>query len=86
MDSLIPLYIPYGVFLGQLYRYYAICSRGEHFVANSVELANTLVVQGSKRRLMLKGFGDFLSRRRSLKFSWSINQLVTRFSKRVKNK
>ena len=81
MDSLVPLYIPYGVLLGQLHRYYRICSEGKHFLAHSVELAQTLVKQGSGRRLMVKGFGAFLERKRSLRYSLSLNNLVRQFRK-----
>ena len=42
MESLIPRYIPYGVFLGQLHRGYRICTQATDFLSYAVEVATIL--------------------------------------------
>ena len=68
MDSLIPKSMPYGVFTGQLCRYYRICTRWKSFINRAVTLAITLRNQGSQIRRLIKTFDLFLNRKQ--RFRW----------------
>ena len=59
MESLIPRYIPYGVFLGQLHRGYRICTQATDFLSYAVEVATILRENGcvnNKLKRCMKSF------------------------------
>ena len=69
MCSLIPQSIPYGVFVGQLTRYYRVCTRPEFFVENARLLALTLLAQGCKKGRLFKCFHSFLAKFQRLRWN-----------------
>src|SRR4029078_12080525 len=79
MHSLIPAYIPYGVFTGQLHRYYRICTRPEEFIAHSALLAHTLYNQGCAMRRLRKTFHTFVASRTRLRWYISVPALCFGF-------
>ena len=79
MRSLIPAYIPYGVFTGQLHRYYRICTLPEEFVAHSALLAHTLFTQGCALRRLRKAFHAFVSSRARMRWYISVPALCSGF-------
>jgi hypothetical protein len=75
MDSFIPPCIPYGVFTGQLYRFYNICTGWQAFVANSWNLAEVLIRQGSSANKLVHLFSKFLMKKQQSteqKLRWSV--------------
>jgi len=62
MASLIPSNIPYGVFIGQLHRYYRICSKPTDFLHHATLLGNTLVLQGCSQARLRRTFSSFLQK------------------------
>jgi hypothetical protein len=84
MASLIPTSLPYGVFIGQLTRYYRICTRYDSFVVNSVGLAKQLMAQGASLYRLLKSFTSFLRNQRKLRWkNITLQQLRLRFSQLI---
>jgi hypothetical protein len=81
LDSLIPANIPYGVFVGQLYRYYRICTNWRDFCDHAVSLALTLIIQGSVRSKLLGKFGSFLARFNTLRWNVSSVLLMGKFKR-----
>ena len=70
LASEIPTNIPYGVFIGQLYRFYRICSAIIGAVVEAVSLALTLFKQGAKILRLLQCFYCFV-RKRGKRKHWS---------------
>ena len=68
MDSLIPASLPYGVFTGQLYRYYRICSSWQTFVSTAIELAHVVIQQGCTAARLRRCFREFLFKKRKLRW------------------
>jgi hypothetical protein len=68
MDSLIPVSLPYGVFTGQLHRFYRICSRWHSFVNVACELGKTLMQQGCVPGRLIQSFKSFILKRKTLKW------------------
>lgn len=83
MKSFIPEGIPYGVFIGQLHRYYDICCQPKAFICNSVWLASMLIQQGCARTKILRCFYSFLvhkqRQRNRVKWKTSLHWLRLRF-------
>jgi hypothetical protein len=79
-DSLIPPNIPYGVFIGQLHRYYRICSDATDFLRNSLVLASTLRLQGCAAHKLAKCFHAFVSSRPRLRWKRTAADLHRRFT------
>src|ERR1700761_2233998 len=79
MCSLIPVYIPYGVFTGQLHRYYRICTLPEDFVAHSALLAQTLRRQGCAMQRLRQTFHTFVASRERLRWYISVPALCSGF-------
>jgi hypothetical protein len=85
MESLIPSSIPYGVFVGQLYRYYRICTRWQDFIDWSITLAKTLYTQGCSCTRLKRLFHNFLSRFKFLRWRIALARLSTTFNSRLGN-
>jgi hypothetical protein len=68
MASLIPSNIPYGVFIGQLHRYYRICSKPTTFLQQAKLLGQTLINQGCLRTRLQRTFSSFLSKLAKLRW------------------
>jgi hypothetical protein len=81
-DSLIPDSIPYGVFTGQLHRYYRICSDKTDFLRNSQVLATTLQEQGCSKKRLCKYFHAFVSSRSRLRWKTTVADLCRLFNGR----
>ena len=81
LDSLIPTNVPYGVFVGQLYRYYRICTDWRNFCDHAVSLASTLIKQGSVRSKLVGKFGSFLARYTTLRWNVSSKVLLGKFKR-----
>jgi hypothetical protein len=82
--SSIPMHIPAAVFLGQLHRYYSICSTCEAFVRNSVLLAKTLIAQGMTHRQCVPLLKRFLCSRPSIRYKstgHNVRSIVDAFNK-----
>jgi hypothetical protein len=79
LDSLIPVHIPYGVFLGQLNRYYRICSEKEFFVVNTQDLVQTLLRQGCQEKRLRKCYRSFLSGKSPLRWKVLVRSLQSCF-------
>jgi hypothetical protein len=60
MSSLIPTNLPYGVFIGQLHRYYNICSYTRDFLRHTIELGRTLFRQGCNTNRLGRHLREFL--------------------------
>lgn len=84
MSSVIPANIPYGVFMGLLYRRYRIDTRVEVFVADAIDAADTLIQQGCTRTRLLRLFRTFLLRHIPLRWSTSVAALCRQFSTGLK--
>ena len=82
-DSLIPNYMPYAVYLGQLHRFYRICNSPQAFLKNALSLAKTLLTQRCPKGLLLKGFGSFLSGKTPLRWGTGLSGLLKTFRRRV---
>lgn len=61
MKSLIPSYIPYGVFLGQLHRGYRICTQATNFLSYALHVATTLRENGCSINKLKRGFTSFVT-------------------------
>ena len=61
MESLIPRYIPYGVFQGQLHRGYRICTKAADFLSYAVEVATILRENGCANNKLKRGFKSFVA-------------------------
>ena len=61
MQSLIPSYIPYGVFLGQLHRGYRICTLATDFLSYAVEVATILRENGCVKAKLKRCFTSFVT-------------------------
>lgn len=61
MASLIPRYIPYGVFQGQLHRGYRICTKAADFLSYAVEVATILRDNGCANNKLKRGFKSFVA-------------------------
>jgi hypothetical protein len=84
MCSLIPQSIPYGVFVGQLTRYYRVCTQTGFFVENARILALTLITQGCKKSRIVKCFRSFLSKFQRLRWrDASVNGMCKVFERLV---
>jgi hypothetical protein len=83
MRSLIPAYIPYGVFTGQLHRYYRICTEPEEFVTHSALLAHTLFSQGCAMRRLRKTFHAFVASRIRIRWYISVPALCSGFQAKL---
>ena len=59
-NSVIPINIPYGVLLGQLHRFFRICSSRPNFVAEARTLVSVLQRQGCSRWKLRKYTLSFL--------------------------
>ena len=62
MSSLIPESVPYGVFIGQLHRYYKICTEWRDFNQNSLDLGGKLLEKGCTVAKLTRAYRAFLSR------------------------
>ena len=60
MHSLIPSYIPYNVFTGQLYRFFRICTKFDSFVDHAISLALIMLERGCKKHVLCKRMKSFL--------------------------
>jgi len=70
--SLIPDYIPYGVFTSLLHRYYRICTAFWDFLFNARLLARTLVRQGWQLSRLRVRFGRFIRSRPLGRNRWNV--------------
>jgi hypothetical protein len=61
MASLIPRYIPYGVFQGQLHRGYRICTKATDFLSYALEVATILRDNGCANNKLKRGFKSFVA-------------------------
>jgi hypothetical protein len=78
MKSLLPAYIPYGVFTGQLHRFYRICTLHKDFITQAALLANTLRERGCALRRLCLTFHTFVDSRR-LRWHTSVAALCKGF-------
>jgi hypothetical protein len=62
MKSLIPTTIPYGVFMGQLYRYHSICSESNTFLLHAIRIGKVLIERGCEFKKLQTCFKSFLSK------------------------
>lgn len=62
MNSVLPEYIPYGVYIGQLHRCFRICSDFKSFLREAVEISQTLERQGCVPTKLRRCFNNFISR------------------------
>ena len=85
MDSVIPTNIPYGVFIGLLFRRYRICSRLDSFVNQACDVATTLVKQGCAKKRLNRLFGTFLLKLSPLRWKTPIWKIYRRFTRGVGN-
>jgi len=81
-DSLIPESIPYGVFTGQLYRYYRICTELTDFLRNSLVLVQTMREQGCSLQRLSKCFHAFVSSRPRLRWRQTVAAICCQFKRR----
>lgn len=81
MDSLIPASLPYGVFMGQLHRFYRICSQWKAFLNTTAELGKTLIEQGCLVSRIRRCFHAFLVKKKHVRWHHSIGKLYFQFSK-----
>jgi len=82
-DSVIPPNIPYGVFIGQLHRYYRICSDMTDFLRNSLVLASTLRRQGCSAKKLAKCFHAFVTSRPRLRWKTTAADIHRQFAARL---
>lgn len=75
MDSLIPAGIPYGVWTGQLHRYFRICSLLDDFLKHCLHLARVLVSKGCKIPRLCRVFANFVFLQHRVK--WRRNRVDT---------
>jgi len=81
-DSLIPASIPYGVFTGQLHRYYRICTDVTDFLRNSLVLTSTLRDQGCSMQRLTKCFHAFVSSRLRLRWKQTVAEICRLFRRK----
>ena len=79
LASTIPTHLPYGVFTGQLVRYYTICSCRKAFVDWALNTASILLRQGCTRSRLLRAWRVFLSKRCPLRWRASQTGLCRQF-------
>jgi hypothetical protein len=85
MLSVIPQSIPYGVFTGQLHRYYRICTRSLDFTRHAGLLARVLLRQGCGRGRLRQGFQSFVRSRASSRYGQSPAELCRLFETQMGN-
>ena len=78
--SMIPVSIPYAVFIGQLHRYYIICTNPSEFIHRCCILSQVLMNQGCLKRCLIRLLGNFIFKRGVLRWNVDALQLVKRFS------
>ena len=84
MASLIPSTIPFGVFVGQLYRGYRICSEFHDFTSYSLAVAHRLLANGCSRRRLASKYRAFV-RTRVRKYNVRAHTLVKQFEDELGN-
>jgi hypothetical protein len=85
MDSVIPQSIPYGVFTGQLHRYYRICTEAADFIEQACSLGRILHAQGCAKKKLYSRFHDFMSTRRHIRYKSAVSVLVKQFVRGMGN-
>jgi len=68
MKSFIPQSIPYGVFLGLLYRCYRICLRPNVFISNAISLCKIFHAKGCLGTRLLRLVSNFLDKQKPLRW------------------
>jgi hypothetical protein len=79
-NSTLPISIPKNVFIGQLHRFYHVCTKKIDFILTAADLALSFVQKGFSKKWIFKLFMHFC--KRPLKYS-SANRLFATFRKRV---
>ena len=69
MWSSIPTSLPYGVFTGQLHRFYRICSTPRAFLATSIDVLRTMYDQGCEYMKLFQTFSRFIYSKCPLRWS-----------------
>lgn len=70
MNSFIPECIPYGVFTGQLHRYYGICSEPMGFVVRCANLAIIMIQHGCTKSKLIRCFYALLFKKNKTAWKW----------------
>lgn len=81
-DSLIPASIPYGVFVGQLHRFYRICTDLTDFLRNTLVLVATLHDQGCTMQRLSKCFHAFVASRPRLRWRQTVAAICCLFTRK----
>ena len=79
-SSNLPMAIPKNVFIGQLHRFYKICTKKRHFILSAADLALSFLSKGFNQKWLLRLFRHFC--KKPLKYS-SSSALFKAFKKRV---
>ena len=86
MLSLMPTSIPYGVFIGQLHRFYRICTLDKDFINNAVLVGSILVSRDCSIGRIAVVFRGFLVGLKSLRWrAVKIGDLCRRFGRKMGN-
>lgn len=86
MLSLMPTSIPYGVFIGQLHRFYRICTLDNDFINNALLVASILISRGCSISRLRKIFRSFLVGLKPIRWRGiKITDMCRRFGKKMGN-
>jgi hypothetical protein len=83
VDSLIPISIPYGVFVGQIHRISRICSTWDSFARNAALQASVQATQGCSVLRLKRLLRAFLVDQPRLRWKAAISTLCARFARRL---
>jgi hypothetical protein len=83
--SLIPASSPYGVWMGQLHRFYRISTHPKSFLTSAAILALTLLNQGCVRNKLELVFHHFLSSKGKLHWKTKLSDLTKSFRALLRN-
>ena len=79
MDSMLPQFMPYGVYTGQLFRAFRICSDHKDFLREAIDIAMVLARQGCVPTKLVRCFSSFISRVPIRRWNTTITFLKSRF-------
>ena len=85
MSSLIPQFMPYGVFVSQLYRYYRICTSADAFVGRAADLGRTMLQRGCNFVRLSRCFFTFLRKVAPTRWAAAVAPLSYAFYKQLGN-
>jgi hypothetical protein len=84
LRSFIPAYIPYGVFVGLLFRLYRICSEPSFFRIRVVDVFKTFLSKGCSANRLLRALHAFLKSRYPLRWNLKWWKLFAKIRNSVK--